>query len=200
METTNAQPAKTKDNGKGALVRQWKFMQALIADRDLPDSATKVALVLLECRNSTTGRIFPSYETIAENAGLNRSTAIRAMKALKDGGWFAVQPKFRDNPSGQRQSSNSYFPIWERATTPGPADIMPAVETSTDPGSEAPERYVWTSGVVQFTAEDLEVFEEKIGDRVPAFLKVVEQRAAKLTEETYVDAVHRILEDWSAPF
>lgn len=194
METTKSQPAKAKDNGKGDLIRQWQFMQALIADRSLPDSATKVALALLERRNAATGYSFPSFATIAKDAGMGRSTAITAVEALKAGGWFVVEPVWKDKPSGRHKTSNRYRPIWQRASGSAPA------MTKAVPVAEVPDEGGWRSGVVEFTAEDVRDLQEQLGDRLPAFLEAVEQRAPDLTEETVAGVVQRLINDWTAPF
>ena len=63
-----------------------------------------VMCYLCKCRNSVTGKCFPSYNRIAKECNMSRSTVIRAVKSLKEKGIIRV----RNNFSNHFQRSNDY--------------------------------------------------------------------------------------------
>ena len=63
-----------------------------------------VMCYLLKCRNSVTGKCFPSYNRIAKECNMSRSTVIRAVKSLKEKGIIRV----RNNFENHYQRSNDY--------------------------------------------------------------------------------------------
>jgi len=68
-----------------------------------PDDPTQhhVLLALADYANDDGGGVYPAIDTIAAKCRLSRSTAIRALKGLADGGWIERQR--------HGQSSNSYL-------------------------------------------------------------------------------------------
>ena len=63
-----------------------------------------VLCFLLKCRNSVTGKCFPSYSKIASDCHISRSSVARAAKALKEKGIIRV----RYNYENHIQRNNSY--------------------------------------------------------------------------------------------
>ena len=63
-----------------------------------------VLCCLLKCRNSVTGKCFPSYNKIASVCHISRSSVARAAKALKEKGIIRV----RYNYENHIQRNNSY--------------------------------------------------------------------------------------------
>lgn len=63
-----------------------------------------VLCYLLKCRNSVTGKCFPSYNKIANDCHISRSSVARAVKALKEKGIIRV----RYNYENHIQRNNSY--------------------------------------------------------------------------------------------
>ncbi len=63
-----------------------------------------VLCYLLKCRNSVTGKCFPSYNKIASDCHISRSSVARAVKALKEKGIIRV----RYNYENHIQRNNSY--------------------------------------------------------------------------------------------
>jgi GntR family transcriptional regulator len=68
-----------------------------------PSPTSKYLCLCLARHSWKTGRVFPSYATIAKETGLSRSTVIRAMAELVEGGF--VRKSARERPNGS-QSSN----------------------------------------------------------------------------------------------
>ena len=65
----------------------------------LPAAAIRVAIVLADYCNAYTGRCDPSRETIARDAGLDRSNVTRAIKTLREYGCIAHGEKRNDSTS-----------------------------------------------------------------------------------------------------
>ena len=65
---------------------------------------------------SKESRAFPKYETLAERCTMGRSTVIRAVRDLQEGGWVKVSRADHPGPSGG--TSNIYEPDW-------PDDLAP---------------------------------------------------------------------------
>ena len=69
------------------LLHKWRLLQAILADHELSPSAKLVAVRLLYHHSSQTGRCSPSYQTLAEGAGLSRRTVIDGVRELKAWSW-----------------------------------------------------------------------------------------------------------------
>ncbi len=63
-----------------------------------------VLCYLLKCRNSVTGKCFPSYNRITKDCHISRSSVARAVKSLKEKGVIKV----RNNFENHIQRSNDY--------------------------------------------------------------------------------------------
>lgn len=69
---------------------QW--LQQLICDRDLSDSARSVALYIVTTHlNGHTEKAWPSYQTIADATGKSVKTIQRAIRELEAKEWFDVR-------------------------------------------------------------------------------------------------------------
>lgn len=88
------------------LLEKARLLQAIVADPDLPPTAKTVAVALvLNFYNGKTDRCFPSYESLAEAAGLRRrATAIEAIKILGDAGWLEIERR----PRPGRSQTNTF--------------------------------------------------------------------------------------------
>lgn len=73
-------------------------------DMKLTSMEFHVQCYLLKCRNSVTGKCFPSYKTIANDCNLSRSSVIRAVKSLNEKGIISVKNCFKNH----LQKSNFY--------------------------------------------------------------------------------------------
>lgn len=79
---------------------------ALFLDDRLPRHCV-VIYGVLQAHAGVDGRIFPSYETIAKEAGLHRATVIRLMKRLVAYGYVAKEKgTFKGT---EKQASNYYY-------------------------------------------------------------------------------------------
>jgi len=59
--------------------------------------ATTLYLVIKAHTNFSTGRSFPSVETIVEKSGLSKSTVLRKLKTLEEHGYISKERKGRSN-------------------------------------------------------------------------------------------------------
>lgn len=59
--------------------------------------ATTLYLVIKAHTNFSTGRSFPSVETIVEKSGLSKSTVLRKLKTLEEHGYISKEKKGRSN-------------------------------------------------------------------------------------------------------
>ena len=63
-----------------------------------------VLCYLLKCRNSVTGKCFPSYNRIVSDCRISRSSVVKAVKQLEEKGVITVTRNYRR----QVMRSNSY--------------------------------------------------------------------------------------------
>lgn len=80
-----------------------KLPYHLIDSGRLTQNELTVYISLLRHRDHRTGQCWPSYGTIAREARVSRSTAIRVIKALETHGLVTVA-----SPGGRTRSSNTY--------------------------------------------------------------------------------------------
>ena len=73
-------------------------------DLELSSIEFHVLCYLLKCRNSVTGKCFPSYNRIVSDCHISRSSVARAIKSLKEKGIIRV----RYNYENHIQRCNSY--------------------------------------------------------------------------------------------
>ena len=94
---------------------------ALFLDERLPRNCI-VIYGVLQAHAGTNGAIYPSYETIAKEAGLNRATVIRLMKRLI---LYKYVAKARGTfKGGDKQASNYYY------LNPNPALLIEKLSTN----------------------------------------------------------------------
>lgn len=65
---------------------------------DLPHRAVAVYLYL-KSRANAEGICWPSVRTIARDLHLSRATVQRALRELRQSGWLAAEPRWRENGS-----------------------------------------------------------------------------------------------------
>lgn len=79
---------------------------ALFLDKNLPRSCI-IVYGVLQSRAGKNGQIYPSYKTIADDAGISRKTAITAVKSLIKYGYIAKEVRFSDDRGCM--TSNFYY-------------------------------------------------------------------------------------------
>ncbi len=102
---------------------KYRLYDAMIRDGGLSVLQLRVAWRLIDRTNRETGDAWPSYETLADELGVNVRSVIRAIKCLIKTGWFEA------SHGGGRGKSNHYRPCWQRVT-----DESPFRETETVTG------------------------------------------------------------------
>jgi hypothetical protein len=83
------------------LLTRWQIMLNASRDPDTTKSDIAVFGAILERINSKTGAAYPALATIAEDAGVNRSTAVRSINRL-------VEFDYLRKKSGDRVRANTY--------------------------------------------------------------------------------------------
>ena len=80
-----------------------RWLGQVARDPGLSGSAVRVAILLWDMFNSAKGGAWPSIAYIAKTLTMDRSTVMRAIKALDERGWLIRR-------SGNRHRSNFYLP------------------------------------------------------------------------------------------
>lgn len=103
----------------------------------------RIVLLYLYRMAGNDGASFPSYNRIAEAAGITRRAAIKAVKALVEKGWLEVERRRADNEAWQsnvyrltrpaRTPSEPESPPSEHGTPPGEPDSLPPSEPGSPP-------------------------------------------------------------------
>jgi hypothetical protein len=101
------------------LLKKWKLLQAIVADRSVDVAAKVVAAKLLDHYNTKTGRCDPSYQTIATGIGYSRRHVMRAVACLTSAGWIETKKR----GSAGRLASNEFIFAWDREVDAAPAPI-----------------------------------------------------------------------------
>lgn len=83
-------------------------------------AAVRVYEEMLTLARLNRGRVYPSYDKLAEMTALGRNTVARALSALEDAGFLVRQRRFKRvaaKGAGPRweQTSNVYRPLWPAA-------------------------------------------------------------------------------------
>ena len=81
-----------------------KLMGSIIQEVNLPYREKWTLTILANYYNEKIGKAYPSIETISKNAGLSRSSIIRALTSLKKQGLITVKKRRRSG----RFSQNVY--------------------------------------------------------------------------------------------
>jgi hypothetical protein len=144
---------------------KYQLYDAMIRDGGPSVLQLRVAWRLIDRTNRETGDAWPSYETLADELGVNVRSVIRAIKRLIETGWFGV------NPGGGRGKSNHYRPCWQRVTDEPP---FTATETVTGEAINSDSR-----GKKTVTGESPEPVREplKESDRASDLLKTHSEAA-----------------------
>lgn len=124
----------TEENSRSRLVRQWRALLAATRDPRLSRTDCAVMGAVLD-RMDDTGASWPSYETIAADAGIARSSAAEGVRRCKVIGHLVVE-------EGGRNRSNVYrlgtpnSPDPERADSPESRTVdSPELRTVNSPES-----------------------------------------------------------------
>ena len=94
------------------LLAKWRLLEMINSDPGLVGSDKLIGFRLLWHCNSASGQCNPSYATLADGAGVDLSTAKRAVKRLVGRGWFR-----RTDRAGGRGHSNGYRPAFDHVET-----------------------------------------------------------------------------------
>jgi predicted transcriptional regulator len=105
--------------------------QFLLLSKSLTPTALRVYLALLSFRNTKSGRICPSYITIAERAGIHTTRVATALRQLEDSGFIARSSR------GPGRGNDYYIRSLHLATSNhdvAQADIVTDLELNALPG------------------------------------------------------------------
>ncbi len=91
-----------------------RWFTTVIADRDMPGGAVRVAGVLAGMMNSTTGQLNPSVQTISIRSTLTERAVRRVLAQLSAAGYLEI----RENVGG-RGNTNHYVPLFPIKADPG---------------------------------------------------------------------------------
>lgn len=129
------------------LLTKWRLLQAIVADPTLSLMAKVIAARLLDHHNNQTGQCSPAYETLARGAGLERRSAIRAVKELEAAGWLSVRRVNGGAPDAAKGFVTNEFVldfsrpdrgapgVSDQTLPPVPDEALPpGVQTDTPPG------------------------------------------------------------------
>jgi DNA-binding MarR family transcriptional regulator len=80
-------------NAKNGLFQQGRhrWLARVARDATLPGAAYQVAILLWDWMNAERGYAWPPFPRIANELGIHRATAIRAVRALSERGWIAIE-------------------------------------------------------------------------------------------------------------
>lgn len=84
-----------------------RWMQTVLADREMPERYKLVGLAIVLRINPPHFVSFPELGTIAEDANVSKSTAIRATKYLEAGGWLFIH-RYGNKKNSTGRQSNRY--------------------------------------------------------------------------------------------
>lgn len=124
------------------LLKKWELLQAITADPALSLVAKVIAARLLDHHNNQTGQCSPAYETLARGAGLERRSAIRAVKELEGAGWLRVH-RVSGGASDAAKGfvTNSFVIDFSRADRVAPPvtdqTLPPSVQPDTPPSASS---------------------------------------------------------------
>ena len=113
-----------------------------VAESDLPATSRHVAFTLGLYFSKAGDSCWPSMDTLARASGLDRSTVVRHMTALRQAGWIVLTHK-GGSPEGGERTSNHYeatIPAdqlpFNTSSTPPPVAEINGSHTTTRPGAQ----------------------------------------------------------------
>ena len=108
----------------------------------------RIVLLYLYRMAGNDGASFPSYNRIAEAAGITRRAAIKAVKVLVEKGWLEVERRRADNEAWQsnvyrltrpaRTPSDTESPPSDKVTPPSDTESLAPRDTGPLPSDTAP--------------------------------------------------------------
>src|SRR5262249_13469573 len=119
--------------------------RALRLDTRLGDMDRLVGAVIVDHFNLKTGRCDPAYEMIALQLGIDRSTAIRAVKRLCQYGWLRTERRLDQRG---KQLTNQFWPrlpqpiisMFAESCEPGGKSAQPGGKSAEPSGIAAPPK------------------------------------------------------------
>ena len=84
-----------------------RWMQAVLADRVMPERYKLVGLAIVLRINPPQFVSFPELKTVAIDASVSKSTAIRATKYLEVNGWLFIH-RYGNKKNSTGRQSNRY--------------------------------------------------------------------------------------------
>lgn len=195
---------KHKPDTDTPLLRDWKFMVALNADREMSGDAKAVAFALLEIHNNEDGFARPGHAYIAKVAGTNVTAVRRGIRDLQRRGWFCVQPM--KHPNGD-WAPNRYFPVWGRAKAPAPAGSEKVRKKARTPKAlrvaapSEPDAYAFVAGPVKLAADEVAEIRTRFqpwGEEVIEGLR--DAVSASWTDEDWRERLRAHLDQYVTPF
>lgn len=118
------------------LLQKWQLLQAIIGDQELSPSAKLVAARLLYHHSAQTGRCSPSYQTLADGAGLTRRSVIAGVRELEARNWLSVHRVKGGDPAAARGFVTNGFTIAFDRQADLPLEGEGVKETHLPPGEE----------------------------------------------------------------
>ena len=103
-----------------------RWLGQVARDPELSGSAVRVAILLWDMFNSAKGGAWPSFAYIAKTLTMDRSTVMRAIKALDERDWLIRR-------SGNRHRSNFYLPGFRDSKDKD--DAREAEDAEAEPGA-----------------------------------------------------------------
>ncbi|RXH41078.1 helix-turn-helix domain-containing protein [Bradyrhizobium zhanjiangense] len=97
---------------------RFRWARAVRAELDIPAKAKVVAQVIAEHVNVSTGIAFPSYVTIAREAGIPARTVRRMIEVLCDLGWLEVTQR-GSKGAGEKHATHYRIVLAKTATQDG---------------------------------------------------------------------------------
>jgi hypothetical protein len=110
-------------------VDRLRMLDAILKNRNYTATEKNVAAYLLARQNSKHGQCDPAYGTIARDLGIEKRSAMRAVKAIEAAGDLAIES--RQNGAGGDTSNQFNFAFDKIGTVPAP-------DAGSDSGSNKP--------------------------------------------------------------
>ena len=127
MAVENTYPHHTRD--------RFAWLDQVLADRDIPEPAFRVAYALSSFVNRKSGAAWPSHATLAQKTGLGESTVRRHLATLHTAGHLAVELHRGRNGTNRyrpiiRPASDADEPTENRSEMSGTAPLNPDERTA----------------------------------------------------------------------
>ena len=115
-----------------------KLMGTIIQEVNLPDKEKWTLTILVNYYNEKIGDAYPSIETISKNAGLSRSSIIRALTSLKEQGLITVKKRRRSGRFSQNVITFTWYPAATCQLATWPKIVAPSIKGRLTRGHREP--------------------------------------------------------------